>query len=294
MVTNALGIYEKALPENITWAQCFKLVRELGFNFFELSIDETDARISRLNWTEAQRNEVRCAMQKFHIRINTLMLSAHRKYPLGSHDPKIRMKSLEIMQKAIDLAVDLGIRNIQIAGYDVYYESKDLMTRAKFIEGLTTCVAMAAKKLVMLSVETMDDSFLNSMKKIVEIKRQIPSPWLQIYPDIGNISAWPENNVAVELEKYISLVAAIHLKDTIMVSDSTPGQFRNVPFGKGDVDFQGCLETLKRLGYAGSYTIEMWSEDEKNAIQNTRNAKRYFDSIFAKIGILQEPLIGEK
>ena len=40
------------------------------------------------------------------------------------------------MAKAIDLASDLGIRVIQLAGYDVYYEKKSVATRSFFIENL--------------------------------------------------------------------------------------------------------------------------------------------------------------
>ena len=36
--------------------------------------------------------------------------------------PRNRSKPYEIMEKAILLADDLGIRVIQLAGYDVYYE----------------------------------------------------------------------------------------------------------------------------------------------------------------------------
>ena len=75
-----------------------------------------------------------------------MCLSGHRKYPLGSHDPLIREKSLEIMGKAIDLADDLGIRIIQLAGYDVYYEDGDQQTKEYFIENLQKAVDMASKK----------------------------------------------------------------------------------------------------------------------------------------------------
>ena len=51
-----------------------------------------------------------------HSRINTMMLSGHRRFPFGSKDPEVREKALDMMRKAIDLAVDLGIRNIQLAG----------------------------------------------------------------------------------------------------------------------------------------------------------------------------------
>ncbi|KRM75067.1 L-ribulose-5-phosphate 3-epimerase [Secundilactobacillus collinoides] len=288
MTVNALGIYEKALPQDLSWEEKFNLVHQLGFNFLEFSIDESDERLARLDWSKKQREDFRNAMWKTNSRINTMMLSGHRRFPLGSSDPDVRKKSLEMMQKAIDLAVDLGIRNIQLAGYDVYYEKKTVESREYFVENLNKCVEMAAKKLVMLSIETMDDPFINSLAKISHYKEMIPSPWLQGYPDLGNITAWPENNVSEDLEENLSSVAAIHLKDTLAVTPTFKGQFKEVPFGKGCVDFEGCLRLLTRLNYSGSYTIEMWTGKNNNAIDEIKNAKKYFDDLFNKVGIEQE------
>lgn len=293
MTENTLGIYEKALPQSLTWEEKFNLVHDLGFNFIEFSIDESDERLARLDWTREERQEFRDAMWKTNSRINTMMLSGHRRYPLGSKDPVIRQKSLEMMQKAIDLAVDLGIRNIQMAGYDVFYEEKTVNSRELFVENLKKCVEMAAKKMVMLSIETMDDLFLNSMEKIDYLKTMIHSPWLQCYPDLGNITAWPENNVAYDLETNVDNIAAVHLKDTKAVTPTSKGQFKNVPFGEGCVDFEGTLRTLARLDYSGSYTIEMWGGDngDSDPLAEVRAAKQYFDDLFEKVGITQEPVV---
>ncbi len=54
------------------------------------------------------------------MHFNSMCLSGHRKYSLGSSDPKICARGMEIMEKAIRLSEDLGIRIIQLAGYDVY------------------------------------------------------------------------------------------------------------------------------------------------------------------------------
>lgn len=290
MTINALGIYEKALPPKLNWEQKFNLVHDLGFNFLEFSIDESDERLQRLDWSKTQRSEFRQAMWKTNSRINTLMLSGHRRFPLGSADEHVREQSLEIMQKAIDLAVDLGIRNIQLAGYDVYYEPKTVQSHELFLENLQKCVDMAAKKLVMLSIETMDDPFLNSLTKISQVKTQIKSPWLQGYPDLGNISAWPENDVIVDLENNVDNIAAIHLKDTKKVTPTFKGQFKEVPFGEGDVDFLGCLKALVRLGYSGSYTVEMWTESAADPTTEIKQAKLFFDQLFKQVGIRQEAL----
>lgn len=288
MTVNALGIYEKALPPKLSWEDKFNLVHRLGFNFLEFSIDESDERLARLDWSRQQRADFRNAMWQTNSRINTLMLSGHRRFPLGSSNAETRRRALIIMQKAIDLAVDLGIRNIQLAGYDVYYEHKTVQSREYFVEDLAKCVHMASKKLVMLSIETMDDPFINSLTKIAHYKSLIKSPWLQGYPDLGNITAWPENNVAEDLENNIGDIAAVHLKDTLAVTSTFKGQFKQVPFGSGCVDFEGCLRTLARLKYAGSYTIEMWTGTAANPIKEIQSAKRFFDRIFEKVGIQQE------
>lgn len=292
MTINALGIYEKALPQDLSWEEKFNLTHELGFNFLEFSIDESDERLARLDWTAQQREDFRNAMWQTHSRINTLMLSGHRRYPLGSKHPAVRKQSLEMMQKAIDLAVDLGIHNIQMAGYDVFYENKTMLSRELYIENLAQCVHMAAEKMVMLSIETMDDPFINSLTKIEHCKTQVRSPWLQAYPDLGNLSAWPENDVPSQLENCIDNIAAVHLKDTRAVTPTFKGQFKNVPFGEGCVDFEGLLRTLVRLQYNGSYTIEMWTGDNQDAdpVSEIKAAKAYFDDLFKKVGIEQEPI----
>lgn len=290
VIMNSLGIYEKALPSDLSWTEKFNLVKELGFNFLEFSIDESDEKLARLDWTREERAEFRNAMWETNSRINTMMLSGHRRFPLGSTDPDIRHQSLVMMQKAVDLAVDLGIRNIQMAGYDVYYEGKSVNTRELYVENLEKCVEMAEKKDVMLSIETMDDPFINSLADIAHYKTQVRSPWLQSYPDLGNLSAWPENNVAQDLENNIDNIVAVHLKDTLPVTATSKGQFKNVPFGQGCVDFEGCLRTLKRLNYSGSFTIEMWSGSDINPIAEVKTAKLFFEDLFSKVGLEQEPV----
>ena len=286
----SLGIYEKALPHDLTWKERLSLVKELGFNFLELSIDESDERLARLDWSENEIKEVRDAIWKTQTPIYTLMLSGHRRYPFGSKDPKVREKALEMMAKAIRLAGLLGIRNIQLAGYDVFYEEKTVLSRELFMENLQKAVEMAAAQQVTLAIETMDDVFINSLSKVKYIKSQIKSPWLQTYPDLGNVSAWPENDIAEELEKDIDNIVAVHLKDTQKVTDTFPGKFKNVPFGDGCVDFKGCLKTKQRLNYNGTYTIEMWSQESDDPVGEVKKAKQFFDSIFAELGIKQREI----
>lgn len=273
MITlNPLGIYEKALPKNITWLERLEIAKKLEFDYVEMSIDESDERLARLDWTAEERKTIVDNIFETGIKIPSICLSGHRRFPLGSTDEKVRAQALELMQKAINLASDIGVRVIQLAGYDVYYEEKSVQTRHYYIEGMKECLAMAAKKQITLAIEIMDDPFINSITEYSKIKKQLSSPWLQVYPDVGNLSAWPENDVGFELESGISEIAAIHLKDTIAVTDNFPGKFKEVPFGEGCVNFEGCLQTLHANNYSGPFLIEMWSETSEHPEKEIKQA----------------------
>lgn len=270
-----IGIYEKALPSGWSWQERLHAVKELGFDFMELSIDESEARLARLDWTNEQIAELKEAMAVSGITIHSLCLSGHRRFPFGSADIKKQEKALCMMKKAIQLAYRLGIRIIQVAGYDVYYEEKSIETREAFIRGMRASIKEAAQYGIILSIEVMDDPFMNSIRKFMEIKKQIPSPYLQVYPDLGNLSAWPENNVAIEIEQGIEYITSIHLKDTQPVTANSKGKFRDVPFGQGCVDFFGVFKTLKRVNYEGPFLIEMWSGQDSDYESQILKAKEY-------------------
>lgn len=183
--TNAacLGLYEKALPADLSWPQRLATAAELGFEFVEMSIDEQPARQQRLDWDRRQRLAFIQARLDSGVTVPSLCLSAHRRDPFGSADAATRERARVLMSKALELATDLGIRNIQLAGYDVYYEPADRHSRARFIEGMQWAAEQAARAQVMLSVEVMDTPFINSISKWRDIARHVNSPWFRVYPD---------------------------------------------------------------------------------------------------------------
>ena len=110
-----IGIYEKATPKHFTWLERLNFAKELGFDFVELSIDESDERLARLDWSKKERLELVKAIFETGVRIPTITFSGHRRYPLGSNDPEKEVRALEMMEKCIEFAQDIGIRNIQLA-----------------------------------------------------------------------------------------------------------------------------------------------------------------------------------
>ena len=249
-----LGLYEKSMPNTLSIREKLEAARESGYDYVELSVDETDEKLARLNWSAEERRQIREAMAETGMPIRSICLSGHRKYPLGHPDPAVQKRSIEIMEGAIRLACDLGIRIIQIAGYDVYYEEGTAQTRADFEKNLRRSVEMAAREGVILAFETMETDFLNTVEKAMYWVDLIRSPYLQVYPDAGNIT-----NVAVSAGKDVledlrtgtGHLAALHLKETV------PGVFREVPYGTGHVDFGAMTGEAWRLGVR-RYMAEFW------------------------------------
>ena len=155
----SLGLYEKSMPNTLTFEQKLDVAKESGFDFVEISIDETEEKQKRLDMTVQDRIRLVNQMESKGIRFETMCLSGHRKYPLGSPDENTRARSMQIMRNAILLSRDLGIRIIQIAGYDVYYEPSTEQTKLLFADGLKRSVELASKYGIMLAFETMETPF---------------------------------------------------------------------------------------------------------------------------------------
>jgi len=259
-----LGLYEKAMPDTLGWADKLLTAKNAGFDMLEISIDESDARLSRLEWDKTERQSLLSLTRETGIYINSMCLSAHRKYPLGSADKTTERRGLQIMEQAVNLAYDLGIRIIQLAGYDVYYELSTPETVKRFDENLAKCVDIAASAGMILGFETMETPFMNTVEKAMHYVGLLNSPYLKIYPDAGNLSNGAADLIA-DIEKGRGYIVAAHLKET------APGVFRDMRFGEGCVDFAAVTNAFKSQGVR-LFTAEFWHKEGNDYKKELKHA----------------------
>lgn len=269
-----LSVYEKAMPGDLSWREKLSAAKKAGFDGVEISVDETEEKLNRLTWTAAERRELLLLTREYDTAIQTMCLSGHRKYPLGSRDPALCARGMEIARTAIEFAYDVGIRIIQLAGYDVYYEPSTADTRQRFEENLARVVDMAAKNGVILAFETMETPFMNTIAKAMTYVNLMQSPFLQVYPDVGNITNGTDD-AAADVEAGYGHIVAAHLKET------KPGVFRDLHYGDGHVDFRLVCEHLKKQN-VGLYNAEFWysptykSGDWQGALREAQDFLRPF------------------
>ena len=265
-----IGLYEKAMPKDIGWKEKFQVAKSAGYDYIEISIDETDEKLARVDWSDAQIWDVVSVAYGESMSFGSICLSGQRRYALGDKD---ETKSLEILEKAIRFARIAGIPVIQMAGYDTYYAQSTEETEKRFRKNLALGTAVAAKEGIILAFETMETPFMDTMEKAMRRILPIASPYLGVYPDIGNLNNAAllyKSDILADMEKGKGHIVAAHIKETM------PGKYREVPFGTGVVDFERILKKLWQLGVR-RYVTELWytgNDDWKQAVNGASSFAR--------------------
>ena len=263
------GLYEKALHACFSWAERLELVKKAGYDFVEISIDESDDRLERLYWDRGKKLEFVRTILESGVQVPTMCLSGHRRYPIGSSHGEIREKGMEIMRLAIDFAADTGIRIVQLAGYDAWYDEPSTdETAENYDKNIKVSLDYASKRGVTLAIENMGIPFMDSFQKVMWYVNKYNSPYLQIYPDIGNLVAMRQN-VEQQLQVGKNHIVAIHVKDAV------DGVVRRIPFGEGTVDFINDFRIILQSGFTGPLLIEMWADEREDTFDEVRDARLY-------------------
>jgi L-ribulose-5-phosphate 3-epimerase len=271
-----LGLYEKSMPNSLSIREKLLATNKAGFDYMEISIDETDDKLERLKWSNYKIGELVRATWETGTPIISMCLSGHRMYPIGCENKSIREKGMEIMSDAIRFAAATGLRLIQIAGYDEYYKPSNHKTKELFLENLRKSVELAAIHGVILAFETMETEFLNTVEKAMYYVNTIGSPYLQVYPDLGNITnaaGLYGRSVTEDINTGKGHLVAMHLKEAL------PGKYRDIPYGTGHVDFIPAIETALELGVR-LFVGEFWHDGNKEWSNQLENANHFLRSKF--------------
>jgi L-ribulose-5-phosphate 3-epimerase len=164
---------------------------------------------------------------------------------------------LDIFRKAVDLATDIGVRIIQVMGYDVFYEPSSPETKARFIDGMAQGVRWAGHAGIMLGLENVDNPLFESVEQGLELVHELNSPWFQLYFDMANLAGAGYDPPA-QLRLAEGHLVAMHVKDAL------PDVIRGVPFGEGIVPFPETFQTLAQIGFSGPLGVEMWADMDKS------------------------------
>ncbi|WP_366180343.1 L-ribulose-5-phosphate 3-epimerase [Actinomyces timonensis] len=279
----SLGIYEKALrgPAPVTppqWRDFLAQVARGGFSFLDLSIDESPEREARLDWSPEQWRAVRRAAEDAGVMIGGICLSIHRRIAPGSADPATRQRAREVMAQGLRACHEVGAPVLQIAGYYCFYEEPGPDSARWYTDLLAESVPLAARLGVVMGIENVDGVGVTSITRAMELVEEIDSPFLQVYPDLGNI-AEQGLDPRIEIPAGRGHMVAMHAKDV------RRGEPRRVEMGTGIVDWDLSFALLARQGWTGRLMIEMWNDDAPDSVARCVAARSFIEERARAAGI---------
>ncbi len=234
------------LPRNLSYADRFKLARDVGFEQIECPTTPD----------ERQAEEIKKASEAASLPIHSVMNMAHWKYPLSSSDPAVVAESIKGMETSLRNAHFWGAQTVLLVPAVVNPQTsyQDAWTRS--VAQIKKLLPLAEQLKVIIAVEEVWNKFLLSPLEFASYVDHFKSPWLKAYFDVGNVVlyGYPQDWIRTLNKRIVKL----HLKDFKFEK----GQTKWVALREGDIDWLEIHKALREIGYSGSATVELPGGDE--------------------------------
>jgi len=234
------------LPKQLSYAERFKLVREVGFEAVE----------GQTVSDEHEAQEIKKAADDAKVRIHSVMNMAHWDNPLSSSDPGVVEKSLDGMRTSLRNAKLWGAETVLLVPAVVNPQTsyREAWTRSQ--KQIRKLIPLAEELKVIIAIEEVWNKFLLSPLEFPKYVDEFQSPWVKAYFDVGNVVlyGYPQDWIR-NLGKRI---AKVHLKDFKRLEDG----YRWVNLGDGDIDWPAVRKAFADVGYTGYATTELEGGDE--------------------------------
>ncbi|MBR0648427.1 sugar phosphate isomerase/epimerase [Roseomonas terrae] len=230
-------------------AQC-TLAAELGYDGLEVAPFTLDAEAPHLLPT-SRRVELRRAAADAGTAITSLhwLLLAPTGLSITSADPALRTRTLDVMERLVGLAADLGA-TILVHGSPGQRRVEADGDAARAEDAMARAGELAAQHGVTYCVEPLDPGQTNWCTSVAEgaaIVERIGNPALRTMLDTCSAGNGETESVVALLERFVptGAIAHVHFNDR---NKRGPGQ--------GTDRFGPVFAALKRSGYAGFAAVE--------------------------------------
>ena len=257
-------------PRGTALPAMFADAKSAGFDAMELRLDVDVLTAADVG-----------SMAKDHgIEIASLWVSqALGQHPLNSPDAAVRARGVGDIQRATDVAAAIGCGALLLVpgrignGARLFAGYED--TWKRFTKEMSKCVAAAANRRVLLTVENVWNLFLMSPLEMRSFVDQFHSPWVMAHFDMGNVLrfGYPEDWVRTLGPR----IRRVHVKDFKLQQGVQAGHF--VPLLTGDVNFQAVMTALRDTGYTGYLSPEI--EYDPNQPDQLMAVSKQLDRIIA-------------
>lgn len=230
-----------------------------GFEGVEILADEPHLNPMR----SSQRRTVRirsllreCGLGVSNLNVNT-NLALSRRDPEGfwpgllEPDPGQRRRRIRYIQRALELAGELGAPSISIALGRAPGGEPRSQTLGRLERSLEAVLRHAERCRVNVGIEVEPGHFLESYEDLFPVVERLDHPRLGANLDIGHAACAGED-VPAGIRKWRGRIWNLHVED---IREKVHEHL--VP-GLGDIDFVPVFGALRETGYGGFLTLELY------------------------------------
>jgi sugar phosphate isomerase/epimerase len=240
MIIGAMNHPAQDPVEEIRW------MAEMRLDFVDFTIEPPAAASWRID-TKA----VRKALDHFNMSV-----VGHTAFylPLGSAFESLRRASVDEFKRCLDKFAEIGAlwMNIHPDRHTPMHDRAFFIRRN--IESLVEMVEHAEKVGVGLMIENLPGEF-NNAAQLGDLLD--PLPKLGLHLDIGHANLMvPRSTTEEILDRYGNRLRHVHLHD-----NRGGNADLHLPLGAGVVDVPAAIRALKRCGFDGTITLEVFTPD---------------------------------
>jgi sugar phosphate isomerase/epimerase len=245
----------------------FDEAQKLGFDGIEFDLAR-DYKNDVL-WTREGRQSLLDMAHKTGVDVASVCLGALWGQTFASDDTGDRERAREVVTEAARFTPELGTRVILVPIVGV--EGQDNATGVqRWVEGLRACAPVAEQAGVTLALENVGRSPARSAPSILDIIKQVGSPAVKAYYDVGNATSFGFD-ATEEMRLLGDQIAQVHIKGA-----------RSAQLWENTLDMAAVARTLKEIGYDGYLVFETQATENPldGAGRNLKLLKEYIQEAY--------------
>lgn len=233
-------------------------IAEAGFDGIEILADIPHVNPLRATARTADRLAARIRRRGLavsNVNANT-NLALNRLDPQGFRpsllepDESARRLRIQYIRRAIDFAASVGSPCVAISvGRSPGGPARDL--RARLLQGLDEVLTHAERRGVDVGIEYEPGHLIESCRGLLAVLRDARHPRLGANLDIGHAACAGES-IPATIRRLRGRIWHLH------VEDIRRRTHRHLVPGLGDIDFLAAFRALRRSGYRGFVTLELY------------------------------------
>jgi L-ribulose-5-phosphate 3-epimerase len=248
---NTNGFTSHSLPDALA------VISGIGYQSVGLTLDHHAINPYRADWP-LEAGRCRDLLKRLNLVavVETgarYLLDPWRKHhpTLLDEHPSRRRRREEFLERAIDIATDLGAPAVSLWSGTTPAGSSTEVVMTRLIGSLERLVEYAGVRGVALALEPEPGMLIASMADFGRVLAQVKHPALKLTLDVGHAHLTEDASIGDVVRRFAPHLANVHLEGM-----TRPQHDHLVPW-EGELDVGAALRALAEVGYEGPATFEL-------------------------------------